>query len=49
MKRVVRGVDRVQSRPFEADVRGASAEMFRWLAPEMPFAKRLAMANVWLY
>ncbi len=42
-------VNRVQNEPFPAHVRGATAEMFRWVAPEMPFARRLVMANLWLF
>jgi carboxypeptidase PM20D1 len=46
---IAAAVDRVQSRPFDAGVRGAAAATFRWLAPEMPFGRRLALANLWLF
>jgi carboxypeptidase PM20D1 len=46
---VAAAVDRVQNAPFDAGVRGAAAEMFRWLAPEMAFAPRLVLANLWLF
>jgi carboxypeptidase PM20D1 len=42
-------VDAVQSHPFRAGVRGAAAQTFRWLAPEMPFGQRLVLANLWLF
>ena len=46
---VAAAVDAVQSNPFPAGVRGAAAHTFRWLAPEMPFAQRVALANLWLF
>lgn len=46
---IAAAVDRVQRNPFDAGVRGASAAMFRWLAPEMPFGRRVVMANPWLF
>lgn len=46
---IAAAVDRIQRRPFRAGVRGASREMFRWLAPEMPFGTRLIAANLWLF
>ncbi|HEX8170811.1 MAG TPA: M20 family peptidase [Thermoanaerobaculia bacterium] len=46
---VAAAVDRVQTHPFDAAARGAAAEMFRWLAPEMPFGNRLVIANLWLF
>ena len=46
---IAAAVARVQSHPFSAGVHGAANEMFRWLAPEMPFGRRLVMANLWLF
>ena len=46
---VARAVDRVQSHPFPTSVSGATREFFRWLAPEMPFRKRVVMSNLWLF
>lgn len=46
---IAEAVARVQSHPFRADVRGATAEMLRWIAPEMPFAQRVVMSNLWLF
>jgi carboxypeptidase PM20D1 len=46
---IAAAVAAVQDKPFRAGVRGASAHTFRWLAPEMPFGRRLVMANLWLF
>src|ERR1051325_4147049 len=46
---IASAVDRVQNRPFPTHVRGATEELFRWLAPELPFGKRLVMSNLWLF
>jgi len=46
---IAAAVDRVQNRPFRAGVRGATAEFFHWLAPELPFGKRVVMSNLWLF
>lgn len=46
---IAAAVDRVQSRPFDSGVRGAAAAMFRWIGPEMPFPRRVLLANLWLF
>ena len=46
---IAAAVDRVQRHPFPAGVRGAVAENLRWLAPEMPLLRRLALSNLWLF
>jgi carboxypeptidase PM20D1 len=46
---IAAAVDRVQRQPFDAGVGGASAAMFRWLAPELAFERRLVLANLWLF
>ncbi len=46
---IAAAVERVQQRPFEAGIKGASAAMFRWLAPELAFGRRVVMANLWLF
>ena len=46
---VAEAVDRVQARPMPSHVTGATKEMLRWLAPELPFGKRLVMSNLWLF
>jgi carboxypeptidase PM20D1 len=43
---IAHAIDRVQSHPFKPSIRGAAAEMFRWLAPELPFAQRVLFSNV---
>lgn len=45
---IAAAVDRVQSHPFDTGVHGASAAMFRWLAPETPFGYRVITSNLWL-
>jgi carboxypeptidase PM20D1 len=45
---IAAAVDRVQGEPFEAGVHGASAAMFRWIAPEVAFSNRVVLANLWL-
>ncbi len=46
---IASAVDRVQNNPFPARVQGATAELFRWIAPELPFGKRVVMSNLWLF
>lgn len=46
---IAAAVDRVQRQPFPAGVRGAVAQNLRWLAPEMPFLRRLVLTNLWLF
>jgi carboxypeptidase PM20D1 len=42
-------VDRLEKNPFPTHLEGAMDYMQDYLAPEMPFATRLAMANKWLF
>jgi carboxypeptidase PM20D1 len=46
---VSRAVHRLESNPFPARLQGATREMFAFLGPEMPFAQRMAFANLWLF
>ncbi|HUP62483.1 MAG TPA: M20 family peptidase [Thermoanaerobaculia bacterium] len=46
---IASAIERVQTNPFPTGVRGATAEMLRWVAPEMPFVQRVLMSNVWLF
>ncbi|PYQ28882.1 MAG: hypothetical protein DMF56_14515 [Acidobacteria bacterium] len=46
---VAEAVDRVQSHPMPSHITGATKEMLRWLAPHLPFAQRMVMANLWLF
>ncbi|MBK9150068.1 MAG: M20/M25/M40 family metallo-hydrolase [Saprospiraceae bacterium] len=41
-------IDRLQKRPFKAGLGGATGYMLDYIAPEMPFMKRLAMSNTWI-
>lgn len=45
---VAAAVAAIESHPFPARRSGVAREMFRWLAPEGPFALRLVFANDWL-
>ena len=42
-------IDKVQKNPFEGRIEGAAGYMQDYLAPEMPFMNKLAMANRWLF
>lgn len=41
-------VARLEADPFPARFAGAARRMFDYVAPEMPFAHRLAFANLWI-
>lgn len=41
-------IDRVQHTPMPARLDGATAGFLRWVAPEVPFGMRVALANQWL-
>jgi carboxypeptidase PM20D1 len=47
--RLARAVARVQDSPFPARLTPPVADMLQRLAPEMPLASRLAIANLWLF
>jgi len=42
-------IQRLENNPFPVRLGGASLEMFRYLAPEMPFMPRAFLANLWLF
>jgi carboxypeptidase PM20D1 len=46
---LARAVARLEARPFPAELRGATAALFDYVGPEMPFGKRLLFANRWLF
>lgn len=46
---IAAAVDAVQRKPFPTAVRGAAAQTFRWLAPEMPLVEKVVMSNLWLF
>ena len=37
------------SHPMPANLDGPAATLFQWTGPEMPFAKRIPLANLWLF
>jgi carboxypeptidase PM20D1 len=39
---------RLDRQPLPGGIRGAAAEMFEAVAPEMPFGQRLVLTNLWL-
>ena len=39
---------RLQAEPMPARIDGATAQFFAWMAPEMGFGSRLALANTWV-
>jgi carboxypeptidase PM20D1 len=41
-------VSRLEQHPFPAHVDGVSRQMLEYIGPEMSFAKRVALANLWL-
>ncbi|HVS01958.1 MAG TPA: M20 family peptidase [Thermoanaerobaculia bacterium] len=45
---LARAVARLEADPFPARLDGATRQMFAALAPELPFPRRLAIANLWL-
>jgi carboxypeptidase PM20D1 len=42
-------IERLERRPVPGGIRGATAEMFDYLGPEMPFGTRMLFANRWLF
>jgi carboxypeptidase PM20D1 len=42
-------VDRLQSTPFPARIDGGLRDTLSFLGPEMPFARKLVMSNMWLF
>ncbi len=42
-------IESLQTRPFPVHLSGPAREMLEFLAPEMPFLTRLAIANLWLF
>jgi carboxypeptidase PM20D1 len=46
---VSRAVVRLQENRFPGRLHGPTREMFAYVGPEMPFARRLPLANLWLF
>lgn len=44
-----RALQRLDAAPFPAKLRGPTRQMFEFLAPEMSWDKKLALANLWLF
>lgn len=42
-------INRLEKNPMPASIEGVEREMFNYLGPEMPFGKRMAIANLWLF
>lgn len=42
-------VTRLHQSPFKLSLSRASEEFFTFLAPEMPFASKMAFSNMWLF
>lgn len=45
---LARAIDRIESQPLPAAVRGPTRAFLETLAPEMPLVSRVAIANLWL-
>lgn len=46
---VSRALQKLNAAPFPAELRGTTREMLGYLAPEMSWLKKLALANLWLF
>jgi len=44
-----RALQRLDAAPFPAQMHGPTRQMFEFLAPEMSWDKKLALANLWLF
>lgn len=44
-----RALTRLEDHPLPARIEGAARQMIEAMAPEMPFAQRLAMGNLWAF
>jgi carboxypeptidase PM20D1 len=47
--RLAAALTRLEAQPMPARIRGATADSFTVLAPELPFGRRLFLANLWLF
>jgi len=43
------GITRLEATPFDYQLRAPMTDMLRTLAAELPFARRMILANVWLF
>lgn len=44
-----RAIVKLESNPMPASMDGTLEQMFRYIGPEFPFARKLVMANLWLF
>jgi carboxypeptidase PM20D1 len=42
-------VEKLEDHPLPARIEGATRRSYQYLAPEMPFGPRMALANLWLF
>jgi carboxypeptidase PM20D1 len=47
--RLAEAIEKLEANPLPARIDGATKRSFEYLAPEMPFGPRLAIANLWLF
>lgn len=47
--RLAEAIERLEAHPLPSRIDGATKRSFEYLAPEMPFGPRLAIANLWLF
>ncbi len=47
--KLARAVNRIERQPLPAKLRTPAADLFEWLAPEMPLGARAVIANRWLF
>lgn len=47
--RLAGALARLDQQPVPGGIRGVAGEMFATIAPELPFAQRLPMSNLWLF
>ncbi len=48
VRRLARAVERLERHPFPPQLREPTLELLAATAPQMPFARKLALANLWL-
>jgi carboxypeptidase PM20D1 len=46
---LAKALTRLEAQPMSGRIRGATADCFAFLVPELPFAKRMLLANLWLF
>jgi carboxypeptidase PM20D1 len=44
-----RALQKLRAAPFRSHLNGATRQMLEYIGPEMPWAKRIALANLWLF